>query len=323
MKVIVFRNKNGDLGFFQKKKSRVFYLINCASNFDYIDGTGDWSTWNLNNLIKEQDGGQVDNENITAETISYFLKYRSVVNRDIADLHEAKYPGAYYPRVRREEVEFNYISPSFLQDMRAYQNIQSSLDDLFNFIEPVKLNLSTYGHKIRELIILACTEVEYLLLKVLTENGYEEKGRYNTHDYICCRDVLKLNQYEVSLVQYSNLGVFTPFKDWVKDSPTGSIAWYAAYNQVKHNRSDNIVNANLEHLLDAVSAIHILLEAQYGSRIFDNFLRSKDSSLFKTIKRPIWNLNEVAAPILEIEESLIVKPKWLEARKYFKDHPFK
>lgn len=321
MKVVIFRNQRGDLGFFQKDGNKVCYLIKRASDFTCIDGIGDWSTWNLNNLIKEQVGEPVDNENITAEIISYFLKYRPAVNREIVELYEAKYPGAYYPRVRREEIEFDYVSPSFLQDMRAYQNIQSSVDNLFNFIEPVELNLKTYGHKIRELLILACTEVEYLLLKVLTENGYREKGRYSTHDYVYCRDVLKLNQYEVGLTQYSNLGIFTPFKGWTESSPTTSIPWYDAYNQVKHNRSDNIANANLEHLLNAVSAIHILLEAQYSNVIFENIFRSKDSSLFKTLKKPVWSLNEITAPILEIRKSSVIEPKWIKPRKYFDDHP--
>lgn len=324
MKVVVFRNQRGDLGFFQKDGSKIRYLINCASDLGCIDGTGDWSTWDLNNLIKEQDGGPADNQNITAEIISHFLKYRNTANRDITELHEVKYPGAYYPRIRREEIDFDYVGPSFLQDMRAYQNIQSSLDNLFNFIEPVKINLKTYGHKIRELLILACTEVEYLLLKALTENGYREKERYSTADYVHCRDVLKLNLYEVELTQYSSLGIFTPFKDWSESRSTASIPWYNAYNQVKHNRSDNIPHANLKHLLDAVAAIHILLESQYGERIFQGLFGAPEyKSVFYTLTRPNWEISEITAPILKTEDkSYSVQTEWLNQRKYFEDHPY-
>lgn len=321
MKSVVFRMKHGNLGFFQVDDDKVHFVVKGGNGVFDADGCGLWDTWCR---YGDTAGTQLDNQDVTPATIEFFLRQSAVTGEGVAELYEVKYPGVYYPRMMRENLRFTHRGPSFLQDMRAYQNIQSSLDNLFNFIEPVEINLTTYGHKIRELLILACTEVEYLLLKVLTENGYPEKGRYSTVDYVRCRDVLKLNLYEVELTQYSSLGIFTPFKDWDESRSTASIPWYYAYNQVKHNRSDNIPHANLKHLLDAVAAIHILLESQYGERIFQGLFGAPEyKSVFYTLTSPEWELDEITAPILKTEDKFYrVQAEWLNQRKYFEDHPY-
>lgn len=316
MKAFVFRLEKGKLGFFQVRDGRVYFILKAGmGNFD-ADGMDLWDTW-CQHKNMEQQATSVD---VTSEVIEFFLRRKSITGDHVVELREVKHPGAYYPRMMRENLRFTHQGQSFLQDMRAYQNIQSSLDSLFNFIEPAEINLKTYGHKIRELLILACTEAEYLLLKTLTENGYTEKQRYNTTDYIKCRDVLKLNQYEVRLKQYSDLGIFAPFKEWDTCHTTESIAWYDAYNKVKHNRNDNIANANIKHLLDAVSAIHILLESQYGEGIFHSiFGQPEYKSLFEIITRPTWEISKINVPIFKDGHPLNIE--WTESRKYFDDHP--
>lgn len=313
MKAFVFQGKQGSLGFFQVDAGKVHFVVKAGILPFDANGCGYWNTWCKHCGAVDT---QVDNYDVTPATIDFFLCQSAVIGEGVAELHEVKYPGAYYPRMMRENLRFTHQGSGFLQDMRAYQNIQSSLDSLFNFIEPVEMNLKTYGHKIRELLILACTEVEYLLLKTLTENGYQDKKIYRTSDYVICKDLLKLNLYDVEIIQYSDLKVFAPFKYWNADNSTQSILWYDAYNKVKHNRNDNMPHANLEHLLNAVSAIHILLESQYGECIFG---QAEHKSLFNTLNRPIWELHQINAPILR--DSYPVKTEWIEVRKYFEDYP--
>ncbi|RYE38341.1 MAG: hypothetical protein EOP48_27245, partial [Sphingobacteriales bacterium] len=138
------------------------------------------------------------------------------------------------------EYRFPITRNKFLSGV-AFINFQSASDDLnkklFNYIEPAIANLSAYGHKIRELLILACTEVECLLVKALIENGYDERDRYSTNDYVKCKSLLGLDDFEVKLIQYSSVKSFRPFKGWDASSPTKTLLWYNAYNSVKHNRS--------------------------------------------------------------------------------------
>jgi len=318
MELTIFRNSSGELGLFQKEGNIVKYLIRTNNKLYSPSGENNWNAW-----VELIDSGNRsgDKEKTTKESIQFFLhSYAESISIEIIETHQVSRPGSYYPRIARENIEFDYVSEEFLHDVRAYQNIQISLDNLFNYIEPSTENLNAYGHKIRELLILACTEVEYLLLKTLTDNGYNEKKSYTTSDYIKCKDILKLDSFEVGLLQYPKLKRFKPFYGWNSEKPTQSLPWYCAYNSVKHNRNDSITHANLGHLLDAISAIHVLLESQYGRDIFHRWSSlTDDRSIFETKVAPKWMCSEITAPVLSGGYS--INTIWIDKRKYFEDYP--
>ncbi|MEK5788868.1 hypothetical protein V3528_14015 [Acinetobacter johnsonii] len=306
----VFFTKNGHLGIARKAAGRIVVYLNqeLISESFQIEYNPEF-----NKLFDDQE------EELTVGSLNIYLREQEIFEEVVAT-HELKSPGAYYPRIARENINFDYVTKEFIQDIRAYKNIQESLDSLFNYIEPEQINLKTYSHKIRELLILSCTEVEYLMKKMLLDNGYvRTRGYLNTVDYFKCKDILKLGEYEVVLKQYSDLKKFNPFKEWTdfNNQTTSSIPWYQAYNFVKHDRGGNIAEANLENLLDSVAAIHILLESQYGKNIFNNWKRlTDDQSMFNTLKYPEWALSEITAPILKIP-SYDVKLEWIESKQYF------
>lgn len=309
-----FKNRDGLHGVFQKEGDIVHYHV---ANYRYpIHGCSEWSRW-----TQQVEGGycQGDKDNPSADSISfYLLRYVETINHEVFELTAIDKPGYYFPRINRGNVGFNYVNDAFHLDARAYRNIQASLDTLFNVIEPDPRNFGSYGHKIRELLILASTEVEFLLLKALTENGYEKKGVYTTADYVHCLELFRLSLWKVELIQYPAIKTFVPFAGWDKNNATKSLAWYSAYNAVKHNRGDNIVEANFEHVLDAVAALHILLEAQYGFGIFERFhQRSEERSLFTTVVLPSWVPAEMSVPIFRNYEG---DTNW-DSHQYFSVHP--
>ncbi|WDE17164.1 hypothetical protein KMZ14_06440 [Acinetobacter schindleri] len=306
----IFLTKAGNIGIAREKDNNLLVYIE-KNMFSRSFQVSIWSV--LDELMDER------REEISIESLNMHLRNNDIAEEEVILLEKAPYPGNYYPRIARENIHFNYVSNDFKQDARAYQNIQSSLDHLFNYIEPAEENLKAYGHKIRELLIITCTEVEYLLQKMLTENGYsKENNRYTTKDYFKCKNVLKLNEYGVRLYHNLDLKLFKPFENWNFENSTESLPWYNAYNSVKHNRGDNIAQANLEHLLDAVSALHILLESQYGKNIFIKlYSYTEDRSVFNTIERPTWEPHEITVPLLK--QVYEVKTEWLGKRKYFED----
>ncbi|PZQ98337.1 MAG: hypothetical protein DI539_29490 [Flavobacterium psychrophilum] len=97
---------------------------------------------------------------------------------------------------------------------------------------------------------------------------------------------------------------WSPFRDWDVIKPTVSLVWYDAYNAVKHNRGVNRHKASLKTVIDAVAAIHVLLEAQYGREIFNNPIHSNFSSIFKSVKYPIFSVNELQCPTMSQSEIL-------------------
>jgi len=103
--------------------------------------------------------------------------------------------GAYFPRIWRGLYSedcfqvYNAISPrsiyggKYIGSVVATSIIFDEMQTLFRYIEPQTRNNAAYGHKLRELLIIACTEVETLWRSVLEANSSGTKSRYNTNDY--------------------------------------------------------------------------------------------------------------------------------------------
>lgn len=317
VEVIVFRNRLGELGFVQRDSDIVTYMLYPKNSLITITSQERWDpSMDPKSSEREEDGrGQLTESYIQR----LIVRHTESFSPDISEIHTPANPGSYYERIARDRVEFDYVSKEFLQDIRAYENLQMGLDSLFNYVEPSPDNLDAYGHKFREVLMLACTEVEHLLLKALTENGYK-RSQYSTRDYVLCRDILGLHKFEAKLARYPALETFKPFRNWDESEPTKSLAWYDAYNAVKHKRSDNFHHANLRHVLGAISAIHILIESQYGAEVFQRWKSlTEDRSMFETIQRPKWPLSQINVPFLT--DGRRVKVRWGSRRKYFEDHP--
>ena len=94
-----------------------------------------------------------------------------------------------------------------------------------------------YGHKIRELLLLACMEVESSWTAVLKINEYG-KGRLTTQDYVKLLSPMYLDRYWVNLPSYKYPSI-KPFEGWDAEDPKPSPChWYHAYNQTKHDREE-------------------------------------------------------------------------------------
>ena len=78
------------------------------------------------------------------------------------------------------------------------------IDEIFLYIEPDTKSLNTYSHKTRELLILACTEVENFWQYYMTQAGQTpQNGRnYTTKDYVKLAEKLHLKDYEFTLKTY-------------------------------------------------------------------------------------------------------------------------
>ncbi len=139
------------------------------------------------------------------------------------------------------------------------------LERIFMVVQPGPESERAFGHEIRNLLIIACTEVEAQWTSILRANGaVAVAGRFSTQDYVKLLPVMRLHEYSVRFRQVPWLDPVAPFRDWVSARPTQSLAWYDAYNQVKHDRESNLNYAQLRHAISAVMANLILTWAQWG-----------------------------------------------------------
>jgi len=147
--------------------------------------------------------------------------------------------------------------------------IQKDLQELFEYIEPSDTNLNTYSHRIHQLLVRTCIEIEANFKAILKENIYSKKDYLNRTDYKLINTTHHLSGYSVKFPYWNGTkNYFVPFEGWGKFGD-GKLIWYDAYNNTKHDRGDNFTEANFENLLNAVTALQIVITSQFGHYGFE------------------------------------------------------
>jgi hypothetical protein len=212
-------------------------------------------------------------------------------------------PGAFYPRMARppdlHPHESAGSSPSviFEKNYMAMARGQLTvlirqLNGICQTVHPIAKTFDTFGHDIRNLLILACTEVETHCRGVLVTNGVN-KEVYNSNDYVLLRDAMRLEDYAIDFPAYPWLQPIKPFEGWGRTGkPSRDLKWYAAYNAVKHNREHEFEQATLGHAFEAVTAAAIMIVAQFGHP-FGLGPRTELQDFFHLAALPAWPLSEV------------------------------
>jgi hypothetical protein len=140
------------------------------------------------------------------------------------------------------------------------------LNDLFLYVEPRNAGTDAYSAKTRQLLILACTEVEDGWARYLRKAEVQPNGSrgYSTNDYVRLLDSLKLAEYQIGLVPYAGAAKVRPFAGWSATQPTQSLAWYDAYNKAKHDRSTNLPLATVTRCIEAVAAAVVMFSVRFS-----------------------------------------------------------
>lgn len=260
--------------------------------------------------------------------------------------------GEYYPNIYRPDFSSKLQNNHFIQDsqpfldsfddpfiydkeeygdyVRQLEIIINELNDVFKVIAPTEGNYKSYGNAIRNIIVLACTEIDSMMHNVLVRNEWcKEKDHLTMNHYRILNEAMRLNEYSISFNDYTQLGAFFPFKEWsVKGE---SLTWYKAYNHVKHKRYENFAEANLENAILSVMGFAIFLVAQYGKE--NNIWKRKIGSYLSIKKQPLWKLEEYYIPFTtevepikknfpfskKMDEKSEVQKKYLEVGKILKE----
>jgi hypothetical protein len=218
--------------------------------------------------------------------------------------HKARLkPGEFYPRMARPIDQHPGEAPSWSPGARLDANViamargqlttlMRQLDRICQTVQPTLGTFGTFGHDIRNLLILACTEVESHWRGVLVANGVAGE-RFTTQDYVALKEAMRLDDYAVDFPNYPWLTPIRPFADWGSTGrPTRDLEWYAAYNAVKHNRETEFERGTLGHAFAAVTACAVMMAAQFGIPAGLG-QRSELRAFFNISGVPSWPLSEV------------------------------
>jgi hypothetical protein len=212
-------------------------------------------------------------------------------------------PEQFYPRMARPTNEDNDeplgSNPGAADDAEfiamargQLRTLTRQLDRICQTIHPAEETLSVYGHEIRNLLILACTEVEMHWRGILHANGIA-RARYDTHSYVKLQSAMKLDQFTVRFPNFPWLPTVCPFGGWGSSGkPTQDLAWYDAYNATKHNREREFARATLAHAFQAISACVVMMAAEFGMAAgLDE--DAELNSFFQLASVPAWPLGDV------------------------------
>ena len=205
-------------------------------------------------------------------------------------------PGAFHPRVARPIVlsgKDTLWLPDAAKELRyitsAQNQLASLIDDLrliCRVVQPSANTLPVYGHEIRNLLILAATEVEMHWRGILTANGAAAK--FNTNEFVKLADPLGLLDYVVRFHPFPDIGAIKPFVGWDVLNPTNSLPWFAAYHGVKHNREHEFDLATLANAFAAVAACAVMLVSQFGQDALPHELTG-----YLSVEPPTWPIEEM------------------------------
>jgi len=289
---------------------------NSARILDYNNATGSWSDYSShridNYVSKSEDDFFAELQDQLSPILSapkIFLKELLPILTGCGETFPLIYRPLFYqypdtvsfiPFVDNAPAREYYKDPpinnlqQYSNSLRQLEIILDDLESIFRVLTPNRRNKKAYGNAIRNVIIMACTEIDMLMKYTLKQNGKElTDNQYNTNEYVKLLEPMRLNEYQLSFNRHG-LGLFSPFWRWSKDNTTKSIWWYDAYNKIKHDREGNFKLANLGNAVNAVMALAIVLIAQYGYR--NDLWDEKVGKIICVKKEPRWELKNFYYP---------------------------
>ena len=142
-----------------------------------------------------------------------------------------------------------------------YQQFEKEIIDLSFYITFCDEHLKVYSSKLSDLLLRCSSECENAAKTLIDMNNFST-DKLNFPE--CGNHLLKkypnLNKSELNIIwQYQNFSNLqkVPFSTWASITSENPI-WYKAYNSLKHNRNDNIKEANLENIINALAGLFIL-----------------------------------------------------------------
>lgn len=184
------------------------------------------------------------------------------------------YDGLWRPGLTLDKDIISGLGFSFAERREAELTlllILERLNELLLYVDPNPSTLSTYGHKQRELLLLAATEVESHWRWFLNHYGAKPNGQgFSTNDYVKLAPALFLADFDVTIPRYPAVRALSPFVGWNPQRPTKSLPWYDAYNETKHDRVGGLSRASVEMCLLTVAANLVLFISRFGYQTLFN-----------------------------------------------------
>jgi hypothetical protein len=173
--------------------------------------------------------------------------------------------GEYAEGGRSGYIEHEQFASAPLQYIRAFTILQKDVLELFEYIEPSDINGCTYSYRTHQLLMRICIEIEANFKAIFSDNRYYPSNP-NANVYKKLNASHRLSSFNIKLPVWHGIrNVRQPYSAWALG---GSLSWYTAYNNAKHNRHAEFEKANFDYVVDAVCGLVAILSSQFYTSDF-------------------------------------------------------
>lgn len=154
-----------------------------------------------------------------------------------------------------------------VEQQLAYKSLIDDFMQLLNYVSPHDENNKVFSIKIYELILRSGTEFENYCKLYYNENNPANSKDLRAQDYkIIIKEIISETD-EIGLMFWSpSKKYIKPINTWL--NTTDNLKWFNEYNMIKHNRSRDFANANLENLVNSLAGLFMAAYAIFGDEFF-------------------------------------------------------
>ena len=168
-----------------------------------------------------------------------------------------------------------------------YLRLENAFIDSLNYVEFATDNYFTYSIEFERLLLSICSEVDVLCKLLCKEIDPSQcpSGFFKGIPILC-----GFGDFVSSKVRFERVAFeVSPF---IGMTPQDSPRWWKAYNDVKHNRTDNenYKKGNLENVFMALSALY-LLNRYYCKTISKQALNNEPNPRSRLFNMVGWQIN--------------------------------
>lgn len=148
------------------------------------------------------------------------------------------------------------IRDKIIEHWEVFKTIEDDLYVISKYIKFDQRNFSAYSVELSKVLIFTCSEIESIF-KIFCDEVYKTKvnniGGFKE----------KLLQYpeHLALIESFNVKVEKSIGDIIPWSnfSTQDLKWWRAYNKLKHEYTDNLIEGNLENVITSVTGLYCIL----------------------------------------------------------------
>lgn len=181
---------------------------------------------------------------------------------------------------------------------KYYLLLEERFLDSVEYVEIDVENYNTFSNGYALLIQAIGAELD-TIFKVFC--GFDTAERKNISDYaqIILASNIEIKDITVSLQEY-NIDL-QPFEGWDEDRAAQSLPWWTAFTNIKHNRYSNLHQANMENVLNVLSALY-LMEMIFLKKVTEN---TGEIDVFAESSR-LFTLKEWSSRAIPMDQAFMV-----------------